>query len=428
MPHPFERSTRRAGENSKITRASGAAFLIGAVLVVISPAAGQESALLWRDVAEAGALEPLRSPIAPLVLGVSVAAETGADRATQRGRLSYLQTMLAFSAVGQLAQFKASFGALPAAGVVAADLAGLEGYAAICAALRDAYFDRWRENNAADEPSWRDQLLIGARFFANAAVALLQQFHRDDGPGLADAEANLGGISASAGASALAVAAFQKAIGIYETARRGDAALSAADGAFATGLAGDGASVAQGARPPAQYYTASAVESLVPISVAIAGVGAARAALQAKDKAAAATAIDLVTRANAQADQVNQFLLSTWPCQPQLAELHDWRAQQDVVRRDYLVAFEPANGVDIAEATDAAAREFVAALAIALHASGPKDESFTVKRDQYLNFLRAAGKDADAAARVIAAVADSDVGGATPEPWRLIFDCGAAPN
>lgn len=395
---------------------------------MLAPAVGDaQPRRLAEDAAEAGALEPLKSTVTPLALGASLAAQTDAERATQRGRFAYVQTMLAFAAVGELAAFKTSFGALPRASGAAAPHDDLEDDAAICAALRDAYFDRWRLKSPEDDARWRELMLVGARFFANADVALLRQIRRDDDPGLADAEANLGAISASAAEPNQAVAAFEKAIAVYDVARVADGALASADEAFAT-QAGGAAGLAQGARPPPQYYAASALEALVPVAVAIAGAEAASGAIDAKDRNAATAAIDAVTRANAQAERVNQYLQSTWPCQPQLAEVRFWRAEREVLQWRYLAAFEPARAADMAKAAGAADDQFVAALAIALHAAGARDESFTVKRDQYLSFLRASGQDADAAARVLDAVADSDAGGATPQAWRPILDCGAGPH
>jgi hypothetical protein len=397
-----------------------------AVVTFAVAAGAAQRQQLGQAAAEAGALEPLKSAVAPLVLGASLAAQTDTERATQRGRFDYVQTMLAFAAVGELAPFKSNFGALPKASAAAAPPDDLEADAAICAALRDAYFDRWRLNSPEDDARWRDLMLVGARFFANAEVGLLRQIRRDDDPGLADAEANLGAVLAGAVDPTQAVVAFEKAIAVYDAARVADAALANADEAFAT-QAGGAVGLAQGARPPPQYYAASALEALVPVAVAIAGVEAARGAIGAKDRNAASAAIDAVARANAQAERVNQYLQSTWPCQPQLAEIHFWRAEQDVLRWRYVAAFETAGAAEMAKAVEGADRQFVAALAIALHAAGARDESFTVKRDQYLSFLRASGQDADAAARVLDAVADSDPGEATPQAWRPILDCGAGP-
>jgi len=419
---PAPKAPTRRPRARKGARASISA--LASLVLLTTGAFGEENGALWRDAAAASALEPLKSPVAPLLLGASLAAQSDAERQTQLGRLQYVQTMLAFAAADQLAPFKTSFGPLPK--VAAGALTGLEGYAAIWAALRNAYFDRWRQNDAADDATWRGELLVGARFFANAAVAFLVQFPLDDGPGLADAQANLGAVSAAAGDAAQAVSAFQKAIAIYESARTREAALAGVDDAFAT-HGGGRADFLAGARPPPQYYKASAVESAVPTSIAAAAVNATLIALQAKDKAAATAALELVARANAQADRVNAFLLATWPCHPQLAEAHYWRAEQSVLRWTYLSAFEPGAAAEMAKAADAASREFVAALAVALHA-GSADDGFAVKRDQYVSFLRLAGKDADAAARELAAASTAEGGGPTPEGWRAILDCGASAN
>jgi hypothetical protein len=431
MPTLLGLSTPHGGARLKKMRLSSSSVVLAlaAVALFVFPAVAEDSADLWRDAARAGALEPLRSPVAPLLLGASLTMRTDAERATRRGQLNYVETMLAFAAVGRLAQFKAIFGALPKYDPATSSAGDLDGYASVVALLRDADYDRWRQDNAGDDATLRDELLLGAKYFANAAVTLRQQFDADDGSGLADAEANLGSIAKSAGQTTQAVAAFRKAIAIYEAARIGEVALARVDAAFVTQLGGE-SGVTQGARAPAQYFTASAVQSLVPITIAIAGANEAQADLEAKDQSAAAAAIDLVAQANAQTDRVNQFLLATWPCQPQLAEVHYWRAQQNFLRWAYLASFQAPNAADKAKAVDDANHEFVAALAIALHASGPKAEDFTVKRDQYLSFLRATGKDAEAAAtsRVVDALADSDVGGPTPDAWRTVLNCGAETN
>jgi len=74
MPTLFELSTRRGRSRVGEARSSSSSAVLTLAVVALFafPALAEDSPDLWRDAALAGALEPLKSPVAPLLLGASL--------------------------------------------------------------------------------------------------------------------------------------------------------------------------------------------------------------------------------------------------------------------------------------------------------------------------------------------------------------------
>jgi len=382
---------------------------------------------LWQDAARAAALEDIGSDVGPLILGNSVSMLKSDNGASARSRLVNTQAILAFAVINHLDLFKSAYGAATIIGLDASQIDdSLRDYIDTAAILRDAYYDRWTKPLAGDRPATLGAFGVVANYFATVEVSLRLKLTPDDRLALADAKVNQGLAQKQSGQPDRATDDYQAALALFEASRRDQTALAAADQAFAMNTeAASDLENAQGAAAPAQYVTTAASESYLPISIVADSVGGAQSALQAKQQDSAKSALDLIQRANTEGDWINQFLVTTWPCQPQLAKVHFWRAVLSGLRLNFAKTFTTEAAADQGKYLDDARREFVAALTISLHALGPTDDQFKTFLDQYEQFLKTNGQDGEAATVAQAAqkLSPSDIGIAAPDAWTPPFAC-----
>jgi hypothetical protein len=401
--------------------------LAGALIFYSGVNAALATPGLWQDAAAAAALQPLRSEVSPILMGNAIAVMRAEQTRGFPLQFAAFEAVLTFLGIDRYDLFKASYAAMRTQGGGDNSIDGSMGaLVATADALESQYGARLTRPKAGDPHDWLTALPGAAMYFASAAIQLRSQITPRDRDGLAEALVNRGLTLKEIDETPRAIGDYREALRLLDVDRVDDLALAEADEAFST--MPPGGARPRGASASSKYFTTSAIASYVPIAIVTGVAESAPAAIQEKQKDAAAANLDVIGRAQAQGEQINSFLLATWPCHPQLAKLHFWRAAVSWLRRQTEMAFGEAPATDAAKAVEITKQEFVAAMVIALHASGPDDREFRTAFETYQRFLVEEGHadEADATARIVADLSRTKLGGEAPQPWRASFSCVAA--